>query len=66
MTKQEKEKLCVNLYADECDERYARLDSLNEKFFMYVFKALFFTRNPKIVYQLLDVVNFYIKHETPY
>lgn len=33
---------------------------------MYVFKALLFIKNPKIVYQLLDVVNFYVKHETQY
>ena len=33
---------------------------------MYVFKALLFSKNPKIVYQLLDVVNFYVKHDTQY
>jgi len=33
---------------------------------MYVFKALLFSTNPKIVYQLLDVVNFYVRHQTPY
>ena len=33
---------------------------------MYVFKALLFSKNPKIVYQLLDVVNFYVMHETQY
>ena len=33
---------------------------------MYVFKALLYTKNCRILYQLLDVINFYIKHETPY
>lgn len=33
---------------------------------MHVFKALLFTTNPRILYQLLDVVNFYVRHPTPY
>lgn len=66
LTKKEKEQICVNLYANECYMRSIKLDSLNEKFFMYVFKALLFSKNPKIVYQLLDVVNFYVMHETLY
>ena len=40
LTKEDKAKICVNLYADECDTRDILLDSLNEKFFSFVFKAL--------------------------
>jgi uncharacterized protein YejL (UPF0352 family) len=32
---------------------------------MFVFKSLIFTKDRKILYRLLDIVNFYIKHETP-
>ena len=54
------------MFNDNLDEREVELDELNEKFFMFVFKALLFTRNRHILYQLLDVINFYIAHETPY
>jgi len=50
---------------DAYDEREFELEPLNEKFFQFVFKALLFTKDRKILYRLLDVVNFYIKHETP-
>ena len=53
------------MFNDELDERELELDHLNEKFFMSVFKALLYTKNRRILYQLLDVINFYIKHETP-
>ena len=49
---------------DEPDTRKIQLDPLNEKFFMYVFKALLKSSNMKILYLLLDVINFYIMHET--
>jgi len=62
----EKRLLSVNMFNDELDERELQLDELNEKFFMYVFKALLYTKNRRILYQLLDVINFYIKHATPY
>ena len=42
------------------------LDALNEKFFMFVFQALLYSKNRRILYLLLDVINFYIKHQTPY
>jgi hypothetical protein len=44
--------------------RFLELEPLNEKYFMFVFKALLFTKDRKILYRLLDVVNFYIKHDT--
>ena len=49
---------------DEFDTRNIQLEPLNEKFFQFVFKALLFTKDRKILYRILDVVNFYIKHET--
>lgn len=61
-----KKHLSVNMFNDELDERELDLDELNEKFFMYVFTALLYSQNRRILYQLLDVVNFYIMHETPY
>ena len=33
---------------------------------MFVFQALLYSRNVRILYLLLDVVNFYIKHPTEY
>ena len=66
LTEEEKRMLSVNMFNDELDERQLDLDARSEKFFMYVFKALLYTQNRRILYQLLDVVNFYIKHETPY
>ena len=48
------------------EHREIRLDPLNEKFFMYLFKALMFTKSSSILYQLLDVINFYIKYETEF
>ena len=54
------------MFSDELDVRELKLDELNEKFFMYVFMALLCSQNRRILYQLLDVVNFYIMHETPY
>ncbi len=54
------------MFNDELDQRELKLDELNEKFFMFVFKALLYTKNRRILYQLIDVINFYIKHETPY
>lgn len=56
----------MNLHHEGLDERDIQLEPLNEKFFMFVFKALLYTKNRRILYQLLDVINFYIKHETPY
>ena len=50
---------------DEIDVRPILLEKLNEKYFMFVFKSLIFTKDRKILYRLLDIVNFYIKHETP-
>lgn len=66
LTEEEKRLLSVNMFNDELDERELVLDELNEKFFMYVFKALLYSKNRRILYQLLDVINFYIKHDTPY
>ena len=66
LTLEEKKLLSVNMFNDALDERELVLDELNEKFFMYVFKALLYSKNRKILYQLLDVINFYIKHETPH
>lgn len=54
----------MNLGTNECDERPIVLDSLNEKFFMFVFQSLLYSRNVRILYLLVDVVNFYIKHNT--
>ncbi len=54
------------MFNDELDQRELKLDELNEKFFMFVFKALLYTKNRRILYQLIDVINFYIKHDTPY
>ena len=54
------------MFNDDLDQREVVLDELNEKFFMFVFKALLFTKNRRILYQLLDVINFYIAHSTPY
>ena len=47
------------------DNRDIDLEPLNEKYFISVFKALLFTKNVRILYRLVDVVNFYINHETP-
>jgi hypothetical protein len=66
LTEAEKRLLSVNMFNDELDERVLKLDALNEKFFMSVFKALLHTQNRRILYQLLDVINFYIMHETPF
>lgn len=66
ITDEEKRQLSVSMFNDGLDERDLVLDELNEKFFMYVFKALLYSKNRRILYQLLDVINFYIKHETPY
>ena len=62
-----KESVCSRQVGQEdtYDERELELEPLNEKFFQFVFKALLFTKDRKILYRLLDVVNFYIKHETP-
>ena len=38
------------MFNDELDERELQLDELNEKFFMYVFKALLYTQNRRILY----------------
>lgn len=43
LTGEEKRHLSVNMFNDELDERELNLDELNEKFFMYVFKALLYT-----------------------
>ena len=48
------------------NEKPLELDALNEKFFMYVFKALLYTENRRILYYLLDVVNFYVTQKTNY
>ncbi len=66
LTEAEKRLLSVNMFNDELDRRELQLDELNEKFFVSVFKALLYTKNRRILYQLLDVINFYIMHETPY
>ena len=66
LTKGQKERLSINLVRDDCDERAITLDSLNEKFFMFVFQALLYSKNTRILYLLLDVINFYIKHATDY
>ena len=66
MTQSQKEGLSINLTKDECDEREITLDALNEKFFMFVFQALLYSKNRRILYLLLDVINFYIKHATEY
>lgn len=58
--------MSINLTKDECDVREIQLDALNEKFFMFVFQALLYSKNRIILYLLLDVINFYIKHPTPY
>ena len=49
---------------DELDDRDIVLETLNEQYFKKVFEALLFTKNVRILYRLVDVVNFYIKHET--
>lgn len=33
---------------------------------MFVFQALLYSKNRRILYLLLDVINFYIKHDTEY
>ena len=50
LTEEEKRELSVNMFNDELDEREMKLDELNEKFFMYVFKALLYTKNRRILY----------------
>ena len=50
LTSDEKRQLSVNMFNDELDERELVLDPLNEKFFMYVFKALLYTQNRRILY----------------
>lgn len=42
--------LSVNMFNDDLDQREVVLDELNEKFFMFVFKALLFTKNRRILY----------------
>lgn len=66
LTMSQKGRLSINLGKDECDERDVTLDALNEKFFMFVFQALLYSKNHRILYLLLDVINFYIKHATQY
>jgi len=66
LTQSQKERLSINLTSDVCDTRTIVLDELNEKFFMFVFQALLYSKNRRILYLLLDVINFYIKHETEY
>ena len=50
MTEEEKRMLSVNMFNDDLDQREVVLDELNEKFFMFVFKALLFTKNRRILY----------------
>lgn len=50
LTDEEKRHLSVNMFNNELDERILQLDELNEKFFMYVFKALLYTQNRRILY----------------
>lgn len=50
LTEEEKRQLSVNMFNDQLDERDLVLDELNEKFFMYVFKALLYTKNRRILY----------------
>ena len=52
------------LARNDLDSREIDLDSLNEKFFMFVFKALLFSKRRRILYRLLDVINFYVSHRT--
>jgi len=66
LTLREKRLLSMSMFNEELDERELELDILNEKFFMSVFKALLYSKNRRILYQMLDVINFYIMHETPY
>jgi hypothetical protein len=66
MTIDQKRKYSIQMFNnDKLDTREVKLDPLNEKFFMYVFKALLMSQNIKILYLLLDVIHFYIAHETP-
>ena len=69
MTEEDKRIMDVSMFEGDnmvMDNREIRLDPLNEKFFMYLFKALMFTKSSSILYQLLDVINFYIKYETDF
>lgn len=50
LTEDEKRNLSVNMFNDELDVRELKLDELNEKFFMSVFKALLYTKNRRILY----------------
>ena len=60
--------LQIHMFNDNImlNEKPLELDALNEKFFMYVFKALLYTENRRILYYLLDVVNFYVTQKTNY
>lgn len=40
-----KQRLSVNLNTDSLDTRDIELDPLNEKFFMFVFESLLYTKN---------------------
>ena len=69
MTEEDKRVMSVSMFEGDnmvMEHREIRLDPLNEKFFMYLFKALMFTKSSSILYQLLDVINFYIKYETEF
>ena len=52
-------------HEDEVDDRDIELDQLNENYFSNVFKSLLYSKERRIIYRLLDIINFYIKHETP-
>ena len=69
ITEEEKRAMSVSMFEGDnpvMDHREIRLEPLNEKFFVYLFKALMFTKSRSILYQLLDVINFYIKYDTPF
>jgi len=52
-------------HEDEIDVREIYLDELNEKYFTNVFKSLLYSKERRIIYRILDIINFYIKHSTP-
>ena len=69
ITEEDKRVMSVSMFEGDnmvMEHREIKLDPLNEKFFVYLFKALMFTKSPSILYQLLDVINFYIKNETEF
>lgn len=70
MSPEEKKELSIHMFNESIqfpqETLVPQLDELNEKFFMFVFKALLYTENRRILFQILDVINFYITQKTNY